>query len=135
MQLEKYHDSDRVENQKHLLKGGLRNGEVIVPLLAEVIGYSQAIYQYRHGILGNGEVKTVGYAISDEDKPIELTDNQTIYVESSENPVPNITWQGLALSRKLMTSATVEPVYAVVHYADPVGPKSILAGWRVTAHP
>ena len=109
-----------IEEQKDLLSKELKQDwkhERVIPLLA-----------VKTGKTASDRVQVeMGYAIADS----KLEDEALILQVGPIVTIPSLEWQGEKLKARLGKRATVSPVTRYVHYADPVGPKQELIGWRI----
>ena len=108
-----------IAEQKDLLSMELKywKHERVIPLLAVKTGKTA---------LDRVQVE-MGYAIADDKLEAEALVLQVGPIIT----IPSLEWQGEKLKEKLGKRATVSPVTRYVHYADPVGPKEELVGWRI----
>jgi hypothetical protein len=127
---EKLQNVDRIEKQKMELSKHLKRGEVVVPLIAETISendYSEWKLHPMKGVAASGHLETVGYIISDNDSPLNIANDKTIYVLRSEQP--DIEQQGKALRSKLGESATIELVSAAREIQGRGGTRAMGEPW------
>lgn len=114
---EQIQNNDPLEAQKGVLSTMLREDEHLVSLLTQIKGYSNSSTAPELQI-----TVLTGYAIG-----YEGYKNEIMLHDRPNNLSLDVQWQG----DELRQQERIDPVYVIHDYADPVGPKKILIGWRI----